>query len=107
MTFVDGRRLLRGVFWARLAVAALLLPLGSVLPDGMMPDINHGVLLLSLLTVVTSSGGLLLGPPLAHPRRIAWLIALLDVALVTAAGVGTRRPAALFTLPYGGGGAPR
>jgi len=100
MMFVDGRRLLRGVFWARLAVAALLLPLGSVLPDGMMPDINHGVLLLSLLTVVTSSGGLLLGPPLAHPRRIAWLIALLDVALVTAVVAATGGPRSIFTFLY-------
>src|SRR5437016_2524499 len=89
MTFVDAQRLLRGVFWARLGVAAFLLPVGLVLPDAMMPGINHGVLALALLTVVTSSGGLLLGPPLAHPRRIAWLVALLDVALVTAVVAAT------------------
>jgi two-component system sensor histidine kinase PilS (NtrC family) len=100
MTFVDGRRLLRGVFWARLAVAALLLPMGSVLPSTMMPEINHGVLVLSLLTVVASSGGLLLGPPLAHPRRIAWLVALLDVALVTAVVAATGGPRSIFTFLY-------
>ena len=97
---IDGQRLLRGVFWARLGVAALLLPLGTVLPDGMMPGINHGVLVLSLLTVVTSSGGLLLGPPLAHPRRIAWLIALLDVALVTAVVAATGGARSIFTFLY-------
>src|SRR5437763_3770402 len=97
MTSVDGHRLLRGVFWARLGVAALLLPLGILLPDGMTPGINHGVLALALLTVAASSGGLLFGPPLAHPRRIAWLIALLDVALVT--GVVAATGGAPPTLP--------
>src|SRR5881397_1568455 len=100
MTFVDAQRLLRGVFWARLGVAAVLLPVGLVLPDAMMPGINHGVLVLALLTVVTSSGGLLLGPPLAHPRRIAWLIALLDVALVTGVVAATGGPRSIFTFLY-------
>jgi len=100
MTFVDGERLLRGVFWARLGVAGVLLPLGTVLPDAMMPGINHGVLVMSLLTVVVSSGGLLLGSPLAHPRRIAWLVALLDVALVTAVVAATGGARSIFTFLY-------
>src|SRR5256712_66850 len=100
MTSVDGQGLLRGVFWARLGVAALLLPLGTLLPDDMMPGINHGVLALSLLTVVASSGGLLLGPPLARPRRIAWLVALLDVALVTAVVAATGGARSIFTFLY-------
>jgi len=100
MTFVDGERLLRGVFWARLGVAALLLPLGTALPDAMMPGINHGVLVMSLLTVVISSGGLLLGFPLTHPRRIAWLVALLDVALVTAVVAATGGARSIFTFLY-------
>jgi two-component system, NtrC family, sensor histidine kinase PilS len=100
MTFVDGERLLRGVFWARLGVAALLLPLGTALPDAMMPGINHGVLMMSLLTVVISSGGLLLGSPLAHPRRIAWLVALLDVVLVTAVVAATGGARSIFTFLY-------
>lgn len=100
MTSVDGRRLLRGLFWARLGVAALLLPLATVLPDAMMPGINHGVLVLSLLTAVISSGGLLLGPPLAHPRRIAWLVALLDVVLITAVVAATGGPRSIFTFLY-------
>jgi two-component system sensor histidine kinase PilS (NtrC family) len=100
MTFVDGQKLLRGVFWARLGVAALLLPLGTLLPDEMTPGINHGVLALALLTVVASSGGLLLGPPLERPRRIAWLVALLDVALVTAVVAATGGARSIFTFLY-------
>jgi two-component system sensor histidine kinase PilS (NtrC family) len=100
MTFVDGERLLRGVFWARLGVAALLLPLGTVLPDAMMPGINHGVLVMSLLTAVISSGALLLGSPLAYPRRIAWLVALLDAALVTAVVAATGGARSIFTFLY-------
>ncbi len=100
MTSVDGHRLLRGVFWARLAVAALLLPLGILLPEGMTPGINHSVLALALLTVAASSGALLFGPPLARPRRIAWLIALLDVALVTGVVAATGGARSIFTFLY-------
>src|SRR5260370_8657842 len=99
MTSVDGHRLLRGVFWARLAVAALLLPLGILLPEGMTPGMNHSVLALALLTVAASSGALLFGPPLAPPRRIAWLIPLLDVALVTGVVAATGGARATFTFP--------
>src|SRR2546421_136672 len=98
--FVDAQRLLRGVFWARLGLAALLLPLGSLLPTEMTPGINHGVLALALLTVATSSGGFLFGPPLARPRRIAWLIALLDVALVTGVVAATGGARSIFTFLY-------
>jgi two-component system sensor histidine kinase PilS (NtrC family) len=100
MTSVDGHRLLRGVFWARLAVAALLLPLGILLPEGMTPGINHSVLALALLTVAASSGALLFGPPPARPRRIAWLIALLDVALVTGVVAATGGARSIFTFLY-------
>jgi two-component system sensor histidine kinase PilS (NtrC family) len=100
MTFVDGQGLLRGVFWARLGVAALLLGLGSLLPDEMMPGANYGIIGLALVIVVASSGGLLLGPPLARPRRIAWLIALLDVTLVTAVVAATGGARSMFTFLY-------
>jgi two-component system sensor histidine kinase PilS (NtrC family) len=100
MTSVDGHQLLRGVFWARLAVAALLLPLGILLPEGMTPGINHSVLALALLTVAASSGALLFGPPPARPRRIAWLIALLDVALVTGVVAATGGARSIFTFLY-------
>jgi two-component system sensor histidine kinase PilS (NtrC family) len=100
MTSVDGQRLLRRVCWARLGVAALLLPLGMFLPEDMTPGINHGVLALALVTVVASSGGLLAGPALARPQRIAWLIALLDVTLVTAVVAATGGGRSIFTFLY-------
>src|SRR5260370_8053028 len=100
MTSVDGHRLLRGVFWARLAVASLLPPLGILLREGMTPGINHSVLALALLTVAASSGALLFGPPPARPRRIAWLIALLDVALVTGVVAATGGARSIFTFLY-------
>ena len=100
MMFVDGQRLLRGVFWARLALAGLLLPIGALLPEEMVPGINHGVLLLSLVMIVASSGGFLLGPPPARPRRIAWLIALLDVAIITAVVAATGGARSMFTFLY-------
>ncbi len=100
MMSIDGQRLLRGVFWARLGVAGLLLPLGSLLPEAMIPGINHGVILLSLLTVVASSGGLLVAPPPARPRRIAWLVALLDVVLITAVVAATGGARSMFTFLY-------
>ena len=100
MIFIDGQRLLRGVLWARLGVAALLLPLGRLLPDGMVPGINHGIILMSLLIVVGSSGGLLVASAPARPRRIAWLIALLDVALITAVVAATGGARSIFTFLY-------
>ena len=60
---IDANRLLRAVFWARLSVAGVLLPLGSLLPDEMMPGTNHAVLAVSLATVALSSVALLLSLP--------------------------------------------
>jgi two-component system, NtrC family, sensor histidine kinase PilS len=100
MTFVDSQGLLRGVFWARLGVAGLLLALGSLLPDEMMPGTNPGIIALSLLTVAITSGGLLLGQPLLHPRRIAWLVALLDAVLVTAVVAATGGARSIFAFLY-------
>ena len=100
MKEIDGNRLLRGVFWARLAVAGLLLPLGSLLPDEMMPSTNHAILAISLATVVLSSVALLLSLPMARPRHMAWLIALLDVAIVTAVVASTGGARSMFTFLY-------
>jgi two-component system, NtrC family, sensor histidine kinase PilS len=100
MKEIDGNRLLRGVFWARLAVAAMLLPLGSLLPDEMMPGTNHAILALSLATVVLSSVALLLSLPTGRPGHMAWLIALLDVAVVTAVVASTGGARSIFTFLY-------
>ena len=85
----DANPLLRGVFWARLGIAGLLLPLGALLPDAMIPGRNHAVLAVSLATVVLSSVVLLLSRPSTQPRQMAWLVALLDVAIVTAVVAST------------------
>ena len=99
MKEIDGNRLLRGVFWARLTVAGLLLPIGSLLPDEMMPSTNHAVLAISLATVVLSSVALLLTLP-TRPRPTAWLISLLDVAIVTAVVASTGGARSMFTFLY-------
>jgi two-component system sensor histidine kinase PilS (NtrC family) len=100
MTEFDANPLLRGVFWARLGVAGLLLPLGSLLPDEMMPGRNHAALALSLAIVVLSSVVLLLSRPPAKPRQMAWLISLLDVAIVTAVVAATGGARSMFTFLY-------
>ena len=100
MKAIDANRLLRGVFWARLGVAGLLLPLGSLLPDELMPGTNHAILAVSLATVVLSSVALLLSLPTARPRHLAWLIALLDVAIVTAVVASTGGARSMFTFLY-------
>ena len=96
----DANPLLRGVFWARLGVAGLLLPLGSLLPDEMIPGRNHAALAVSLATVVLSSVVLLLSRPSAQPRLMAWLISLLDVAIVTAVVASTGGARSMFTFLY-------
>ena len=100
MKEIDANQLLRGVFWARLGVAGLLLPLGSLLPAEMMPGINHAFLALSLSAVVISSVTLLLSPPTTRPWHLAWLIALLDVAIVTAVVAATGGARSMFTFLY-------
>jgi two-component system sensor histidine kinase PilS (NtrC family) len=97
---IDANRLLRGVFWARLGVAGVLLPVGSLLPEEMMPGTNHAILAVSLALVVLSSVTLLLSLPTLRPRRLAWLISLLDVAIVTAVVASTGGARSMFTFLY-------
>jgi two-component system sensor histidine kinase PilS (NtrC family) len=100
MKEIDANRLLRGVFWARLGVAGVLLPLGSLLPPELMPGINHAFLALCLAAVVISSVTLLLSPETTRPRHLAWLIAILDVAIVTAVVASTGGARSIFTFLY-------
>jgi two-component system, NtrC family, sensor histidine kinase PilS len=100
MKVVDSNRLLRGFSWARLGVAALLLMLGQVLPGDLLPGTNRAVLALVLLTVVVTSSALVLLDPLARPRRISWLICVLDTVLVTALVASTGGPRSIFTFLY-------
>ena len=100
MKLGDSNRLLRGFGLARLGVAALLLALGPMLPDELMPGANRSILALSLLTVVVTSGALTAFTPVVKPLRIAWLICLLDTALVTAVVAATGGARSIFAFLY-------
>ena len=100
MKLSDPNRLLRGFGLARLAVAALLLAIGPLLPEDLMPDANRPVLALTLLAVVLTSGALAAFSPVAKPLRIAWLVCLLDTALVTAVVAATGGPRSIFAFLY-------
>ena len=96
----DANPLLRVVFWGRLGVAGLLLPLGSLLPDELMPGRNQAALAISLAIVVLSSVVLLLSRPSARPQQLAWLIALLDLVIVTAVVASTGGARSMFAFLY-------
>ena len=96
----DCSHLLRGFGLARLAVAALLLAVGPALPAELIPDTNRGILALAVTVVVASSGALIAFAPLASPRRIAWLVCFLDIALVTAVVAATGGARSIFAFLY-------
>src|SRR5438477_4244851 len=100
MKLGDSNRLLRGFGLARLGVAALLLALGPLLPEELMPGANRNILALSLLTVVVTSGALAAFTPMAKQLRIAWLVCLLDTALVTAVVAATGGARSIFAFLY-------
>src|SRR4029453_3603977 len=85
---------------ARLAVAALLLAIGPLLPEDLMPGANRPGLGLTLLPVVLTSGALSAFSPVAKPTRIAWLVCLLDTALITAVVAATGGPPPIFSFMY-------
>lgn len=92
--------LLRGFFWARLALAALLLTLGPFVPADLMPGRQPAILALALLVAVASSGALLVVGSVAQPRHVAWLVCLLDVVLITAVVAATGGARSMFAFLY-------
>ncbi len=80
--------LLRGFAWTRLGAAGLLAIIVPHIPPDLMPRTNAGILLFVLPVVVASSAALLFRPS-DHPRRMAWYLCLLDVALITGVVAGT------------------
>ncbi|MBI4635483.1 MAG: PAS domain S-box protein [Candidatus Rokubacteria bacterium] len=100
MKALDANRLLRGFSWVRLGLAQLLLVLGPLLPSDLIPAASGGVFALPLLVAVVSSGALLLLGPVSQPRRIAWLLFLLDAVLVTAVVAATGGAQSIFTFLY-------
>jgi two-component system sensor histidine kinase PilS (NtrC family) len=100
MKLSDSNDLLRGFGLARLGVAAVLLAVGPVLPEELIPGTNRGVLALALLVVVGSSGALAVVTPVGRPHRVAWLVCLLDTALVTAVVAATGGARSIFAFLY-------
>src|SRR5437867_1230632 len=100
MKVVDSNRLLRGFCWARLALAAVLLALAPAVSGDAESEMNPTTLSVALLAAVLSSGAVLLLTPLSKPRRMAWLMCLLDAALITAVVAATGGPRSLFTFLY-------
>jgi len=90
---------LRGFSWARLGVAVVLLALGPFVAAGLVPG-EGGILALALLLAIVSSGVLLVFGPPADPRRMAWLICLLDTTLITAVVAATGGTRSVFAFLY-------
>jgi two-component system sensor histidine kinase PilS (NtrC family) len=97
---VDANRLLRGFSWVRLGLAELLLIAGPLVPPELMPGSNAGILALALPVAVVTSGTILLLGPVARPDRVAALLSLLDVALITAVVAATGGARSIFTFLY-------
>lgn len=100
MRALDVSTLLGALSWARLAVAGLLLAVGPLLPAGLVPAANRQTLVIAVSVAVTVSAAVLLLGPFGRPRRIAWLVNLLDVVLVTAIIASTGGARSIFTFLY-------
>jgi two-component system sensor histidine kinase PilS (NtrC family) len=97
---LDVSTLLGALSWARLAAAGLLLAVGPLLPVGLVPGANRQTLVLAVSVAVITSVVVLLFRPFARPRRVAWLVNLLDVVLVTAVVASTGGARSIFTFLY-------
>ena len=97
---LDPHALLRAYCWGRLAVAACLLAVGPWAPTVLVPTASPG-LLLAVVTLVAASSGVLLvigRPP--RPRVVAWLVCMLDAALVTAVVAATGGARSILVFLY-------
>ena len=90
---------LRGFSWARFGVAVVLLALAPFVSPGLVPG-EREVLTLALIVALASAGAVLLFGPPAQPRRLAWLICLLDTALITAVVAATGGARSIFIFLY-------
>jgi two-component system sensor histidine kinase PilS (NtrC family) len=97
---VDPYALLRAFSWARLVVAALLVGVGPWASAVVIPTASAGLLLTVFALVVVSSGTLLLVGPGSRPRVVAWLMCVLDAALITAVVGGTGGPRSILVFLY-------
>jgi two-component system, NtrC family, sensor histidine kinase PilS len=90
---------LQGFACARLGVSLVLLALAPFVPPGLMPGESQ-ILAVALIIALTSSSAMLLFGPPAQPRRLAWLICLLDSALITAVVAATGGARSIFAFMY-------
>lgn len=90
--------LLRACSWVRLVVVGVLLAAAAVAPSAVMGDARPGLLGFVLLATVGTPAGLAMRA--WSSARRAWLLALADVALVTAVVAVTGGPRTLFTSLY-------
>jgi len=97
---LDLNRLLRTLAWGRLGLAALVLVTAPLVPAHLMPGRNTPLLALAILVAGLSSGAALLMGPFAHPRRVAWLACLLDIALITAVVGATGGARSIYVFLY-------
>ena len=93
-------RLLRAFAWARLALAGVLLVGVPLTASDFAPIGNAPILAVALLVTTGSSGAVLLRRALPHPRRVAALLCILDVVLVTAVVASTGGPRSIYPFLY-------
>jgi len=97
---VDLHALLRAYLWARLVVATLLVGVGPWAPAVAIPTASAGLLGSVLAVVAVSSGALLAFGSTSRSRVVAWLLCVLDAALITAVVAATGGPRSILVFLY-------
>jgi two-component system sensor histidine kinase PilS (NtrC family) len=97
---LDQNRLLGTLAWGRLGAGALVLVVAPLVPAQLMPGGNSPLLALALLVGGLSSAGVLVLGPFARPRRVAWLVCLLDSVLITSVVAATGGPRSMYVFLY-------
>jgi two-component system sensor histidine kinase PilS (NtrC family) len=100
MNILDTVRLLRAYCWARLAVAAMLASVTPLLPSGLRPRGSVETFALALAVTALSSVVTLTLGRASESGRLAWLLSVLDVVLVTAFVAATGGARSLFSFLY-------
>jgi two-component system sensor histidine kinase PilS (NtrC family) len=95
----DDDGLLRAVGWGRLGLAGVLLLLFPRLPGDLVPR-NAPLLLTTALVIAVLSSGVLLLRRSRAPRRMAWVISLLDIVIATGVVAATGGVRSIFTFLY-------
>jgi len=100
VTLVDFPGLLRAFAWARLALASTLAVAVPLTAPEVVPAANVRGLGLALAVAAGSSAMILWRPAVPHPRRVAALVSMLDVVLITAIVAVTGGPSSIYQFLY-------